>query len=214
MKIRKINRKNFKKIALISLAVIIIVGVPATAAVIKYQLAQSTDKIVEDKEPLTEVVYEVKQGDSVFGIASKFKVHRYQIRQWNNIGVNNYLQPGQKLIIKKVDYEPYAGLASWYGPNFHGKNMANGQVYDMYSIVVAHRTLPLGRQVRVTNLDNGKSIIAPVLDRGPYVKNSQGEYTREIDLSYAVASELGTVRKGVVPVRIEPINEPLPEIGL
>ena len=113
-------------------------------------------------------------------------------------------------MIKQVDYEPVEGLASWYGPNFHGKNMANGEVYNMHDIVVAHRTLPLGRKVVITNLENGRSIIAPVLDRGPYVKDSQGNYTREIDLSYAVAKELGTIKKGVVSTRIEPINEPLP----
>jgi len=158
-----------------------------------------------------EIIYVVKKGDSVFRIAQKYKVHRYQIRMWNNLDTNNYIYPGQKLIIKQVDYGSVEGLASWYGPNFHGKNMANGEVYDMHDIVVAHRTLPLGRKVVITNLENGRSIIAPVLDRGPYVMDSQGNYTREIDLSYAVAQKLGTIKKGVVLARIEPINEPLPQ---
>jgi len=58
-------------------------------------------------------------------------------------------------------------MASWYGPGFNGRKMANGQIYDMNDISVAHRTLPFGTKLRITNLMNGKSIIAPVLDRGP-----------------------------------------------
>lgn len=157
----------------------------------------------------SQIIHIVKPGESVFRIAQNYKVHRYQIRAWNNISSSNNIRPGQKLIIKQVDYPAVEGRASWYGPNFHGRNMANGEVYDMYDIVVAHRTLPLGRLVKVTNLENGKFIIAPVLDRGPYVTNSSGVYTREIDLSYAVARELGTISRGVVNARIEPIHEPL-----
>jgi len=177
------------------------------------QSAVSQDQVlinkVENQEFPMEIIYTVQKGDCLYKIATKYKVHLWQIRQWNNLGYDSCLHPGQELIIKQVDYESCEGLASWYGPGFHGQNMANGQVYNMYDIVVAHRTIPLGRKVKVTNLENGKSIIAPVLDRGPYVKSSQGKYTREIDLSYAVAQELGTIQKGVVLAKIEPINEPL-----
>ena len=171
----------------------------------------AVDNISENKKiaKSTEITYTVRNGDSINRIASKYKIHNYQLTQWNNLNIYSVLRPGQELIIKQINYPAYDGMASWYGPGFHGQNMANGQVYDMNDIVVAHRTLPLGRRVKITNLDNGKSIIAPVLDRGPYVKNSKGEYTREIDLSYGVALELGTIKKGVVPVKIEPIDEPL-----
>jgi rare lipoprotein A (peptidoglycan hydrolase) len=156
-----------------------------------------------------EIVYTVKSGDSLCKIADHYKVLLSDLVSWNNINANTRLHPGDTIIVKRVDYEAREGLASWYGPNFHGKHMANTEVYNMYDIVVAHRTLPLGREVKITNLENGRSIIAPVLDRGPYVKNANGEYTREIDLSYAVAQELGTIQKGVVRALIEPINEPL-----
>ncbi|MFH1187492.1 MAG: septal ring lytic transglycosylase RlpA family protein [bacterium] len=164
---------------------------------------------IETEQP-QQVVYTVKPGDSLYRIADKYNVHIYQVRDWNNLNNFSTLQPGDEITIKHVEYPPYEGMASWYGPNFDGKPMANGQIYDMNQIVVAHRTLPLGTKVKITNLDNGKSIIAPVLDRGPYVKNSKGEYTRDIDLSYGVALVLGTIPKGVVPAKIEPINEPLP----
>ena len=204
-----INIKDTRLLAVLLLALIVFLG--NMPVINSAKLKPIPANIAEDKivKP-TEIVYVVKHGDCVYNIASKYKVHMYQVRQWNNLTVHSVLQPGQELVIKHVDYFAYEGLASWYGPGFHGQNMANGQVYDMNKIIVAHRTLPLGRKVCVTNLDNGKSIIAPVLDRGPYVKNSQGEYTREIDLSYAVALELGTIQKGVVPVKIEPIEEALP----
>jgi rare lipoprotein A len=98
------------------------------------------------------------------------------------------------------------GVASWYGPGFHGRLMANGRVYDQNVISVAHRSLPLGTIVKVTNLENGKFIIAPVWDRGPYIYR-KGMYTREIDLSYAAAKALGSVDSGLAQVKIELIEE-------
>lgn len=160
-------------------------------------------------QSLDEIIYIVKPGDSLNKIADRYKVLLRDLKIWNNIGASNHLHPGDEIIVKQINYEAREGLASWYGPNFHGARMANTEVFNMYDIVVAHRTLPLGRKVKITNLENGKSIIAPVLDRGPYVKDSGGRYTREIDLSYAVACELGTIQKGVVMTLIEPIDETL-----
>ena len=210
----KVSRKLIQTslITVFSVTLVLLAGQYATLKAIEIKNKQSLEavEILDEVQP-REIIYTVKGGDSIYRIAQKYKVHRYQIRLWNNLESGAYLHPGQELMIKQVDYEPVEGLASWYGPNFHGKNMANGEVYNMHDIVVAHRTLPLGRKVVITNLENGRSIIAPVLDRGPYVKDSQGNYTREIDLSYAVAKELGTIKKGVVSTRIEPINEPLPQ---
>lgn len=194
-------------LASIILAITFISTIPATNTNI---LAEEVEKENKQESAPKEIIHIVRPGDSLCRIATKYKVHLWQIRAWNDMNTGTLLHPGQEIVVKEINYDTYEGLASWYGPNFHGKNMANGQVYDMYDIVVAHRTLPLGRKVKITNLDNGKSIIAPVLDRGPYVKNDQGEYTREIDLSYGVALALGTVPKGVVPTRIEPIDETLP----
>lgn len=92
------------------------------------------------------------------------------------------------------------GLASWYGEDFHGKKTANGYIYNMYGVSAAHKTLPLGTEVRVTNLENGKKVNLVINDRGPFVRG------RIIDLSYGAAKALGTVDKGVVRVRIQAIG--------
>lgn len=84
------------------------------------------------------------------------------------------------------------GRASWYGPGFHGRRMANGDIYDMHEIQAAHKKLPLGSVVEVINLYNRKSIIVRITDRGPYIKG------RIIDLSYAAAKELDMIGHGVV----------------
>lgn len=92
------------------------------------------------------------------------------------------------------------GLASWYGRDFHGKPTANGEMYDMYKVSAAHKLLPLGSRVRVTNLENGKTLNLTINDRGPFVKG------RIIDLSYEAAKRLGTLDKGVTMVRVESIG--------
>jgi len=89
------------------------------------------------------------------------------------------------------------GIASWYGPGFHGYPTASGAIYDQYELTAAHQTLPLGSQVIVTNLENGRSLEVSVNDRGPFIKG------RIIDLSYAAANALGMVEPGTIPVRIE-----------
>ena len=92
------------------------------------------------------------------------------------------------------------GIASWYGPNFQGRETASGQTFNMYKLTCAHRTLPLGSLVRVTNLQNHKSVILRVNDRGPVPPN------RVIDLSYAAAGKLGMRKEGLAPVRIKLIQ--------
>lgn len=88
------------------------------------------------------------------------------------------------------------GMASWYGPNFHGNRTANGEVYDMDGFTAAHRTLPFNTVVRVLNLDNGKSTVVRINDRGPFAKN------RIIDLSRRAASEIGMIGPGTAHVRL------------
>ncbi|MCD7059101.1 septal ring lytic transglycosylase RlpA family protein [Pelagibacterium xiamenense] len=89
------------------------------------------------------------------------------------------------------------GVASWYGGRFHGRLTANGERYNMYALTAAHRSLPFGTQVRVTNHTNGRSVIVRINDRGPYVGN------RVIDLSQQAATEIGMVNAGVANVTID-----------
>jgi rare lipoprotein A len=92
------------------------------------------------------------------------------------------------------------GNASWYGNPFHGRRASNGEIYDMYKMTAAHRTLPFETMVRVTNLSNGKSTVVRITDRGPFVDN------RIIDLSMAAAREIESIGPGVVAVRVEVLS--------
>ncbi len=89
------------------------------------------------------------------------------------------------------------GVSSWYGPNFHGKQTSNGEVYNMHARTAAHKTWPMNTMVRVYNLENGKSTIVRINDRGPFVKG------RIIDCSYAAGKELGLDKMGIAKVSIE-----------
>jgi len=164
-------------------------------------------RIVEEQtdEPVDDgwVVHRVRNGETLYTIARRYLTNAENIKEWNGLkktGVT--LKAGQELLIKKIKLEPYEGLASWYGPGFHGRRMANGEIYNMNEVLVAHRRYPFGTELKITNLDNGRSIVAPVKDRGPYIEVN-GRYTREIDLSSAAADLLGTKHKGVVRVKIE-----------
>jgi len=88
------------------------------------------------------------------------------------------------------------GIASWYGPDFHGKATSNGEVYNMNSLTAAHKTLPFGSVVQVTHQESGKSVTVRINDRGPFVGD------RIIDLSYGAANELGIVETGTAPVNL------------
>jgi rare lipoprotein A (peptidoglycan hydrolase) len=92
---------------------------------------------------------------------------------------------------------PEVGLASWYGDYHHGQRTASGEVFDMRQLTAAHRTLPLGTRLRVTNLHNGRMVRVRVNDRGPYVPG------RVLDLSREAARVLDMVERGVVPVRLD-----------
>lgn len=94
-------------------------------------------------------------------------------------------------------YYEAVGVASWYGESYHGRRTANGEIYDMDALTAAHPTLQLPSVVRVTNLDNGKSLVLRVNDRGPFIKN------RLIDLSRAAARELGFEEQGLAKVHVQ-----------
>lgn len=99
--------------------------------------------------------------------------------------------------------QTYTGKASYYANDFHGRKSASGKVYDMYKYTCAHKTLPFGTKLKVTNLKNGKTTIVEVTDRGPYAKG------RIVDLSKAAAMDLDMISSGVAKVEVEVIkNEP------
>ena len=113
-------------------------------------------------------------------------------------------QIGKPYTIRGKKYYPkldpnlkQTGLASWYGPNFHGRLTANGEVYDQYGLSAAHPTMPLPSYAKVTNLENGSSVIVRVNDRGPFSKK------RVIDLSARAAQLLGYTKQGIAKVRVE-----------
>lgn len=92
------------------------------------------------------------------------------------------------------------GISSWYGPNFHGKCTSNGEVYDMHARTAAHKTWPMDTMVKVKNLENGKSTIVRINDRGPFVKG------RIIDCSYTAGKELGLDRMGIARVSVKVVG--------
>jgi rare lipoprotein A len=100
----------------------------------------------------------------------------------------------------KSDVYEEKGIASWYGKDFHGKTTSSGERYDMFKYTAAHKTLPLGTKVKVTNLSNGKSVRVKINDRGPFVEG------RIIDLSYVAALQIGIVKTGTAKVKIRVLD--------
>jgi rare lipoprotein A len=96
------------------------------------------------------------------------------------------------------------GLASWYGAPYHNRRGSNGEIYDMHALTAAHRTLPLGSIVRVTNVKTGRSVLVRVTDRGPFIEG------RILDLSQAAAEKIDLRQAGVGMVRIEVLRSPVP----
>jgi len=113
--------------------------------------------------------------------------------------------PGAEPVRTRPTGHAERGMASWYGPNFHGRRTANGETYDMHGLTAAHRTLPFGTWVRVTNLDNGRSVDLRINDRGPFAKG------RVIDVSYAAAERLEMVGPGTARVEIRVLEAPFPQ---
>jgi len=119
-------------------------------------------------------------------------------------GTGGIYKVGTPYYVEGLQYVPRedkrydeSGIASWYGPNFHGKRTANGEIYDMYKISAAHKTLPMPSMVRVTNLENGRSLVVRMNDRGPFARG------RVIDMSYRAAQLLGFEHQGTAKVRVQ-----------
>lgn len=117
-------------------------------------------------------------------------------------GNKNYTVRGKHYTVLEnaVNYQQ-TGVASWYGRKFHGHLTSNGEIYDMYAMSAAHKSLPLPTYLKVTNLDNNKTVIVRVNDRGPFHEN------RIIDLSYSAAYKIGMLKEGTANVHIEAITD-------
>ena len=117
------------------------------------------------------------------------EMHKYTMRPYSVFGITYYP------FVAKIG-DDFDGIASWYGPDFHSKKTSNGEIYDMYDMTAAHKTLPMNTVVQVENLENGKTIIVRINDRGPFVKG------RIIDLSNKAAHEIDMVRRGTAKVKV------------
>ena len=111
-------------------------------------------------------------------------------------------------VLPSADGYDERGVASWYGPTFHGGNTSSGEAYNMYGMTAAHKTLPLPTYARVTNLANGRSVVVRINDRGPFVVN------RIIDLSYTAAARLDMLREGTAWVEVRALTPGAPEVPL
>ena len=109
------------------------------------------------------------------------------------------------VVLGSADGYVERGVASWYGPTFHGESTSSGERYDMYAMTAAHKTLPLPTYARVTNLRNGRSIVVRINDRGPFVAN------RLIDLSYTAAAKLDMLREGTTLVEVKALTVQEPD---
>ena len=117
------------------------------------------------------------------------EMHKYTMRPYTVFGIKYYP------FIANIGDE-FDGIASWYGPDFHSKKTSNGETYNMYDMTAAHKTLPMNTVVKVDNLENGRSIVVRINDRGPFVSG------RIIDLSNKAAHEIDMYRKGTAKVKI------------
>lgn len=139
------------------------------------------------------IEHTIQAGDTLWGLAvNKYHVHVDDIMKDNGIKDPRTLQVGQTLKIRlsKNRGEEHV-VASWYGKDFHGKPMANGEIYNMYKATIAHKEIPLGTKVELKNTETGEKAQAVVTDRGPYVEG------RDVDLSYGLAQKLSLVDLGV-----------------
>ncbi|WP_456481101.1 septal ring lytic transglycosylase RlpA family protein [Oceanithermus sp.] len=158
-------------------------------------------------EVQTQRVYTVQSGDTLYSISRRFGVSVAALQAANDLE-GTLLRAGQRLIIPGGATPEYwnpvgyveEGMASWYGPGFHGRPTASGEVFDMYALTAAHRTLPFGSIVRVLRLDTGDAVTVRINDRGPFKKD------RIIDLSYAAARKIGLDHDGTARVRIEVVG--------
>lgn len=143
------------------------------------------------REPLADLstINKFYKNSSNGEIINTKSMHKYTLRPYSVYGIKYYP------FVANIG-DKFTGIASWYGPDFHSKKTSNGEIYNMYALTAAHKTLPMNTMLRVDNLENGRSVIVRINDRGPFVSG------RIIDLSNKAAHAIDMVRKGTVQVRI------------
>lgn len=139
------------------------------------------------------IEHTIQAGDTIWALAiRRYHVNIEDIIRDNQITDPRKIRPGQKLRIRVPQLpEETEVVASWYGEKYHGKTMANGGIFNMYADTAAHKDLPLGTQVELTNPSTGQKAVTVITDRGPYIKG------RDIDLSFGLAEKLSIIDKGV-----------------
>lgn len=138
-------------------------------------------------------------------IRNKTRVERYTLKTRGRSVSYRVITPvrKKKKKSKKIKYKgprTFYAIASYYGRKFHGKKTASGEIFNMFDYTAAHKSLPFGTLIKVTNLKNHRAVIVRVNDRGPFVKG------RDLDLSYAAAKSLGIISEGVAKVKVEIIR--------
>ncbi len=162
-------------------------------------------KIVEKSVPtITEDSYEedsseVEIDDEVIIIRDDVSAMARNLKSYN-INKNTIKKIIKTTELNSSESNYNSVIASFYGEYFHGKTTANGETYDMNALTAAHKTLPLGTIAKVTNLENNKSVVVRINDRGPYIEG------REIDLSKGSFSKIGNIEQGLLNVAIEIIE--------
>ncbi|MBD3326594.1 septal ring lytic transglycosylase RlpA family protein, partial [candidate division KSB3 bacterium] len=154
---------------------------------------------VQSKPSPSFTAYTIQKGDTLWDLATtRFQIPVEELIQLNGIENPRLIQPGQKIQVPLPNTTPRdeVVVASWYGPKYHGKTMANGETFDMFAATIAHKDLPLGTRVELENPDTGIRAKATVTDRGPYIEG------RDVDLSYGLARKLALVEKGVGKLRM------------
>ena len=138
-------------------------------------------------------------------LATPDAVPRFELKSRHGNPPFYDVQGKRYFVLATADGYVERGVASWYGPTFHGVNTSMGEPYDMYAMTAAHKTLPLPAYARVTNLRNGRSVVVRINDRGPFVAN------RIIDLSYTAAAKLDMLREGTTLVEVRALTPAAPD---
>jgi len=171
------------------------ISIPKTNSTILLtnEVLPQENSLAQEKHQGRVVEHTLQAGETLWGLAvKKYFVHVKDIMADNGISDPRTLQIGQ---IVKIRLPESTGeqpvVASWYGQAFHGKPMANGDIYDMHGATIAHKEMPLGTKVELKNTKTGEMVRAVVTDRGPYIEG------RDVDLSYGLAQKLSLVEQGV-----------------
>ncbi|RMH65902.1 MAG: septal ring lytic transglycosylase RlpA family protein [Cyanobacteria bacterium J003] len=177
-------------------------GFDANLVRVRWDAQQQNYRIYADKEPLLTLNNQViLPNSSQRSAENALRITNLIRRQLGNAPALTSVEGSPNTVVAMGPIRmQFTGIASWYGPGFHGARTANGERFDQNALTAAHRTLPFGKRVRVTNLQNGRSVVVRINDRGPFTGG------REIDLSRGAAAAIGLIGAGVGYVRIDVLD--------